>query len=99
VSGTINLAASPVPLDTVLSVPFILTGTLQGQNLFGPETVDATLTGGGTATARFQDLGSAFGLRDVDYQVTVTPEPATWLLLASGLAGLGLRRYSLRPQQ
>jgi hypothetical protein len=98
VSGTIHVSASPVAVvDTVLFVPFILSGTLQGQNLVGPEMVDATLTGGGTAAARFDDQGSVFAPQEVVYQV-VTPEPASWLLLASGLAGLWLRRYSIRPQ-
>jgi hypothetical protein len=97
VSGTINVSAAPVPLDVVLFMPFILTGTLQGQSVLGPETVDAALTGGGIATARFADLESVFELRDVDYQVT--PEPGTWLLLASGLAAFGLRRYWVHPQR
>jgi hypothetical protein len=79
-----------------VSAPFTMVGTLDAQNI--------SLTGQGTVTARvdraFTDL---FFVDRIVYSFSppqaapVIPEPSSVLLVASGLAGLGLwRRQSLK---
>jgi len=110
-SGTFYLISdsftSPLPLDDssyITTFPFSLdpgdsyTGVLFTIDL-PPGTLDGIYTGS------FQILGGSDPsvpdptlTKPVDFQVTVTPEPASILLMATGLAGLAgtIRRKARR---
>lgn len=67
--------------------PFTLTGIMQYNWDGTPGRFDERLnfTGAGTAELFIGPLGDTKAVR---YEIAQTPEPATWLLLASGFAGL-----------
>jgi hypothetical protein len=92
----------PPPVGTNVSyqVPFTMTGRVQGFSQFfhGSEApmFDVDLAGGGTLTARQPFLpgsgsGVPFGGSFQFEAAAATPEPASLLLLGSGVAGLFLR--------
>lgn len=93
-SGTISVTTSQAVVTPLITEPFTLAGTIHGQSLSGPQTVDLSIGGSGLVAAQFlQFPGGLFELRSITYQVGAIPEPGTWLLLGTGLAGLaGWRR-------
>jgi hypothetical protein len=91
---------SSTPSTVAFSTPFTLNGRLRGSTGpqgSGSELFDVMLTGSGTAstTARPIVPGTYLVNGGVTYEfapLSATPEPATLLLMGTGLAGVLLRR-------
>jgi hypothetical protein len=92
--GTLHFDTPEFPVPNcgqcaVSNIPFTATGTLLGQEV----------TGSGLAFAGFLPLEFVQSFRYTFTPTTagagVVPEPATWLLLSSGLCALALRWYVL----
>jgi hypothetical protein len=109
--GVVNLFTpsaelGPVPpgtdAETVVTLPFTLTGAIVGFSQFAnPGAVGFELIGGGTMSAAFgasaQQPGS-WELRRAVYDIVPlpVPDPATWVMVGSGLLGVAARRGSTR---
>jgi hypothetical protein len=100
--GTFNFSVGPLVVPglgiTGLQAPFTFAGTLSAVNPEG-SILDLSLTGQGLSNVIFESTspGAAF-ITKMSFTFTdstgepVIPEPSTVLLVASGLAGLGLWR-------
>ena len=96
-SGTVTVTTSPAVVTPTMTEPFTLTGTIHGQSLSGFQAVDLSMGGSGFVTAQFRQFPSGlFELSSINYQVATMPEPGTWFLLGTGLAGLGAWRRMKR---
>jgi hypothetical protein len=88
--------------QTPLVSPFTLSGTLIAfatPALTGTPLFSADLVGSGLASVGFTPSPGAMG--DLDYTISAvapTPEPASLLLLGSGVAIAGVRRWRNRRQ-
>jgi len=113
-AGSFNFVSPPIVLPdfrgiTQVTVPFSFSGELTGQGVpfsgRDPITFTATLSGQGLATFRFEEfppnqLNPQYKLDEIDYEFQ-TPEPATVLLLSSGVTSLVViarRRKLLRTK-
>lgn len=89
---------SATPSSVTFSTPFTMIGRLRGSS--GPQgsgslLFDVELTGSGTASTLARPIGPDAYLVNsgVSYELgAATPEPATLLLMGTGLAGVFLRR-------
>jgi hypothetical protein len=99
-SGVINVSTSSIVVGPLLTLPFTLSGSIHGDSLSGPGTVDLDIIGGGTVTAMFEQVSlpdaPLWEFRSITYEIAPVAEPATWMLLGSGLLGVVARRRSSR---
>jgi hypothetical protein len=101
-TGSLNFVSSSIVIpnsgggDFQVTLPFTFSGNLTGdalqQNVVNP-VFTATLSGQGLATFIFFDITQGtssplYRLSSIEYQFEAVPEPATVLLLSSGLVGL-----------
>jgi PEP-CTERM motif len=91
-----------------LTMPFDMVGTIQAHPLNDPGAVifSTMINGSGIATLFLQrppgnPVGFAVTAARYDFNSSAVPEPATLILLTTGLAGIVARKYRrpLRPKQ
>jgi PEP-CTERM motif len=85
--------------DLLVHGPFALTGTLHGQSLVGPDSIDLDIAGYGMMTAEYRHtFDGRLELSKVTYEVDPIPEPTTLLLVGAGLAGIATGRGRYRSR-
>lgn len=84
-----------------LTVPFTMTGTafIYELNDFAhPLILSTQISGSGIATLQLLFINGGYAISDIRYDFQPIPEPATLILLGTGLAGLAARRRRRRDR-
>jgi hypothetical protein len=93
-TGSIDVAASPVPAAASILEPFVLSGSIHGTSLTGSSSIDVDLRATGILSASFLTPGPGqLELSAVRYDIATVPEPGSAILIGTGLVALRWRRW------
>src|SRR5262249_39826201 len=68
-SGLVHVTTTSILVGSALTLPFTLTGTIHGESLTTPDTVDLDIVGHGTLTATFLQVGGGkYQLQTAHYE-------------------------------
>jgi PEP-CTERM motif len=91
-TGSIGVAAAPVPAAAAILEPFVLSGMIHGVSLIGSDSIDVDLRATGILSASFVAPGPGqLELSAVRYDVASVPEPGSAFLVGTGLLALRWR--------